>query len=458
MIRDDSGRTAGRCSTCSGPLADPELLYTYPNPICGNCDGRAVPTEPAEVPSGRGPTTGAEATPVLVDGHRCWRREVDGGHVTLRDAHDCATFEQFRERHYDAHGAPIQSFSRPPMDTPSERARWLEARSKEAPSALDVAEIHAVLDSSSSDARATALKALKRCLAERPAAGAPMTDRLADALRNDAPRTAVYALSCLVTVAEAEPAAAADAAPAVVPFLDSDNRTVRQYAAAFFRHVVTAEAGAAFDAVPLLATLLDEPSTARNYALYALSRVAAEYPEEVLPTVSTLVRLLDDADPDGEPTATVLASSALGRVASAYPETATPALPALVDCFAAGDARIRNNAVGILGELATQRSDCVEPYVDVIVALLDDADEQVRTNASAALARVARRNPDAVADYCDRLSQLLDEPDAQIRVHACWALGFCQALRSADRLRDVSLADPNPGVRERAEWALNRIE
>jgi len=84
----------------------------YPNPVCDDCDERAVNADgdPAEYgfeyldrepESGGGiqmePQTGDN--PVFVDGEKCWRRYRHGGWVTMKDEHDCDSLEEFLEAH-----------------------------------------------------------------------------------------------------------------------------------------------------------------------------------------------------------------------------------------------------------------------------------------------------------------------------------------------------------------------
>ena len=95
------------CAIC-GDSIDDGPLSTYANPVCRDCDTRAVsePGVPAE----------KEDNPVYVDGIRCFRRYRHGGLVSQRDALGCDDYTEFYERHYDDAG-PIHTFNQPDPPT-----------------------------------------------------------------------------------------------------------------------------------------------------------------------------------------------------------------------------------------------------------------------------------------------------------------------------------------------------
>ena len=96
------------CSIC-GDRFDHLLSTTYANPICDDCDTRAV-TEPG-VPARKGDN------PVFIDGIRCFRRYKMGGWLSQRDTLGCDDYEDFYDTHYDDSG-PIHTFNQP--DPPRE--------------------------------------------------------------------------------------------------------------------------------------------------------------------------------------------------------------------------------------------------------------------------------------------------------------------------------------------------
>ncbi|WP_161991514.1 macro domain-containing protein [Natronorubrum aibiense] len=96
------------CSIC-GRSFDYIPHKTYPNPVCDNCDSRAV-SEP-------GTPTQYGDNPVFIDGIRCFRRYKEGAWLTLRDPTACDDYEEFYDTHYDDSG-PIHTFNQP--DPPTE--------------------------------------------------------------------------------------------------------------------------------------------------------------------------------------------------------------------------------------------------------------------------------------------------------------------------------------------------
>jgi O-acetyl-ADP-ribose deacetylase (regulator of RNase III) len=96
------------CSIC-GDTFNGIPHATYANPVCDDCDSRAV-SEPG-VPARQGDN------PVFIDGIRCFRRYKMGGWLSQRDALDCDDYDEFYDTHYDDSG-PIHTFNQP--DPPRE--------------------------------------------------------------------------------------------------------------------------------------------------------------------------------------------------------------------------------------------------------------------------------------------------------------------------------------------------
>ena len=84
------------CSIC-GANIEP-FLGDYPSPVCRDCQDRSVNSN-HKLPYYDSMAEDGD-NPVFIDGIKCWRRYSFGGYVTMRDSDDCATYEEFYERHF----------------------------------------------------------------------------------------------------------------------------------------------------------------------------------------------------------------------------------------------------------------------------------------------------------------------------------------------------------------------
>ena len=85
-----------KCPICKTQL-DSELMKHYPDPVCQNCNARAVDdkgNKPFHSSIGDGGTN-----PVFIDGYKCWRRYRFGGHIAMLDRFNCASLTEFYKRH-----------------------------------------------------------------------------------------------------------------------------------------------------------------------------------------------------------------------------------------------------------------------------------------------------------------------------------------------------------------------
>lgn len=115
-----------RCSICGVPATDAQSLpANYANPVCDACDRLAVNEAGSEPwhgwPPGEEPDRNTDAihlapdageNPVYILGVKCWRRYRFGGWITRRDAFDCDTLEEFRDKHR-IDGTWIHAFNTP---------------------------------------------------------------------------------------------------------------------------------------------------------------------------------------------------------------------------------------------------------------------------------------------------------------------------------------------------------
>lgn len=89
----DKTKINAHCAICNLPLKD--FFATYPNPICNDCDERALNVK------GKIPLHNSFGdlgdNPVFIDGYKCWRRYRFGGYITMLDKFDCKDIGQFYE-------------------------------------------------------------------------------------------------------------------------------------------------------------------------------------------------------------------------------------------------------------------------------------------------------------------------------------------------------------------------
>ena len=99
-IEFPQGEEQEACAICREEFEEyPESLRQKPNLVCRQCDKKAV-TKDGEEPTA-GPNDGQGDRLVFIDGHKCWRRIRFGSFFTHKDSHDCDSYDEFYELHYD---------------------------------------------------------------------------------------------------------------------------------------------------------------------------------------------------------------------------------------------------------------------------------------------------------------------------------------------------------------------
>jgi len=208
------------------------------------------------------------------------------------------------------------------------------------------------------------------------------------------------------------------------------------------------------DIVPVIATTVESGTVeTQQWIVYALSSVADEYPEELMPALGTLVEALESE----EETVRTNALSTIGQIADSYPDAAAPLTSQLGDLLETDDEKCRSNAVGLLADIATTHPETVVEYLPGIANCLNAADDQCRLNASIALIRAGEASPRAIRNESPQLETALADSQAAVRANACTLIANAGATDTIDRLEDVAATDPDDDVRERANWAINRL-
>ncbi len=360
------------------------------------------------------------------------------------------------------------SIAEPPVDlytataeTPEETAIGLRRLASVNPEAVRVASVLALLDTAHEDTADShtrdraALDALRQVASVRSEDCTPAIPVLRSLLGDADPEIQLGVLATLSHLGRHDPTAIAPLTDEIRTALASSDSRVRGRAARCLAEIAADHPADVVAAVPSLAAVIEDDLDDAPYAVFALSRVADPYPDEVKPVVSTLAETaVDDA---AHEQVRLNATAGLGRVVGEYPSVGVELVGDLIDLLDTENDRLRNNAIGVIGDVAIVHTDVVEPYIDVIAPLLDDDDEFARVNASGALSRVAEDFPDSVAHLTPTFVELLSAESPVVRENACWALGLLGAEEAESALAERATEDDDANVRERATWALNRI-
>jgi hypothetical protein len=342
----------------------------------------------------------------------------------------------------------------PDTDDPVERATAIANLAADNPFAVDVSRVLALLDREDDAPQADALRALDEVASARPADCTPAIPILRSLLGENCVDPE-RALSVLGTVGGWDARDIVPLAGVIRTFLTAADPDVRAEATACIAEIAEEEPDEVVAMVPALTMLLKD-GAASGHAAYTLSLLAKESPKAVEPAAPVLGEVVIDDSLGTNPR--LSATAALGRVVGESPSVAVDIVDDVAALLDVENAKLRNNAVGLLGDVATVHGDLVEPHVDAIAGVLSSDDQYARINAVAALARVAEDYPESVVGYTDDLLSLLTDDHHLVRENACWALGYVGDPSALEFLREVAVDDEHGDVRNRARWALARIE
>jgi HEAT repeat protein len=340
--------------------------------------------------------------------------------------------------------------------TAQEEARFLCRLARDNPRAVDVASLVSLLEDDSDEPRIEALRALAivaKASTRECTAALPILESL---LESGELSTPAPALATIATIAGDYPGEVAPLVDAITPYLGSEEDVERVEAARCMMEVAEEEPPDVVDAVPMLATIVEDQEAGQEYAVYTLTCLSREFPEAITPVAGALSHAVTNEDLDDG--IRLNATAALGRVVGEYPDIAVTIVDDVADLFDATNQKLRNNAIGLVGDVAQVHTDVVEPHVDAIAVLLTSDDTYARINASGCLSRVAEDFPDSVSQYVDQFIELLTDDHPVVRKNACGALGHLGAEEAEMELVERASQDENEAVRERAEWALHRIQ
>ncbi|QSW98774.1 HEAT repeat domain-containing protein [Haloterrigena alkaliphila] len=218
-------------------------------------------------------------------------------------------------------------------------------------------------------------------------------------------------------VGQQRPDAAFDL-PSVLARLDTREPAEQRAAVAAIHDALTDRPEACLPAVPKLRDLLAQPEIDfRERVGYCLAELATVSPSDVAPSTDGIVSVIVD-DP------------------------AAPATDELLRC---------------LETIAAERPSAVADHVGAIATVLDSRPSHDRRGVRV-LRDIATDRPEAIEPAASVLVAALESDDPAIRADACTALGHARLEAAADRLEGLAHRDPEPTVRERADWALGRLQ
>ena len=336
-----------------------------------------------------------------------------------------------------------------------EGGRTVERTRSDDDDAFDLPAVLARLDTGDPDEQRAAVAAIRDRLADDPAACLPTVPKLRRLL--DEPDVDFHAdvAYCLAELAAESTADVAPSTDAIVAFVaDNPGRPATAELLRCLATIAADQPSAVADHVDAITDAVDRRPGYDRWGLRVFQRLSSERPSAIESAVPVLTDALA-ADPERNGVAVL---SALGRLARS--ETPLPTLefvePA-TELIDHEETALRRNAVGCLADVARRTPSAVEPTVPALATALAHEDGETRANAAVAVARVAAESTAALEPVREPLLDLLDDDHDRVRANACVALGYGRVEAAADPLATLAHEDPNPDVRERARWALDRV-
>lgn len=212
------------------------------------------------------------------------------------------------------------------------------------------------------------------------------------------------------------------------------------------------ESDGEFDLPSVLARLDERTPTARRDALERIRETIDDQPERCLPTVPKLRAMLEGAEPEFHRQV----AYCLAELAEASPTDVAPSVDAIASFVADHDGSAATaDLLRCLAAVARERPTLLVDHLDGVASHLESDVPAVRAHAALVLARVAKA--ESLDLPRERLLALLRDGDAHVRENACTAVGYGNVSSARERLETLARDDPDPAVRERAAWALERL-
>ena len=402
----------------------------FPVQVCDSCDQRALnangetpwrgypPEKQAamdESPAVEPPDDGEN--PVFIDGNKCWRRYRFGGWITFLDYYDCDTLDEF----YVRHGLL-------PPRSPRQQHTVAEEPMQ-----------HADPNSSSTDSNDNTRSANRTSADSRLDHSTQDREKLGGLL--------------LQGVQGGSTAELPDSEPQQIATLIGESQ-LSSLAIKYLAMLATDDPETALEALPTVASAYSQANTeTQQWSMYYFSCISMTYPDALFPILDTLI-----AGVTSEKTKIQLNSlAALGHIVSSYPNVGSGLVDEIAALLAHSHATVRKNAVGLLGDIAQEYQRHVVVHTPTIAACLTDEDAQVRRNAAIALVRSGEADPHAIREQSNLLEHALRDGVPEVRKSACILIGNAEPSISTSELERLAETDPDPKVKEMAQWALSEI-
>lgn len=283
----------------------------------------------------------------------------------------------------------------------------------------------------------------------------------------------------------------------VAKILQLDDQKQRRISLARFAESIEKEPQQGLDAVPILTSELDQLEIElQTEAIYILSKVADEYPEQITSATEEVIPLLNQnpysgvvkividivaavakCDPeavvDVVPTLAMLLQKeslpslmilvSLKRIADEYPEAVVPITPDLISYTEQGGVANRTVAIAVLGVIAKEYPNLAKETVPTAIELLDAEHPMLRTNAAGLLADLSEEYPTETRPCVPRAIELLEDDDKKVRYNATSILSRIAKVHPEDVEPAIpalieALEEDHDHSRVNASWALGYLE
>ena len=169
--------------------------------------------------------------------------------------------------------------------------------------------------------------------------------------------------------------------------------------------------------------LHDEEDAVKLNASNVLMNISEECPEEVVPTVDELVRLLrTELSPEFRDDILYHSTEALSNVAEEYPQETVSAVDSVVPLLTEDSVEVRINSSYLLFILSEMSPETVKLLVGDVIQEVDDSNDVVKGNLLLTLSNVAEEYPEKSRPALRKAEGSLDSADSQVREAALQVL------------------------------------